>query len=179
MICEVCSKFKATVHLTEIINDQVTKLHICEQCAKKKGTQMEQHFGIADLLQGLADHGEKLPETSVQKLKCADCGMTFDEFKKIGRLGCSRCYAAFEPNLLPLLKRIHSSDRHTGKRPGDSPVKPGSKTAAQRGTEAADGLQELKARLKEAVEKENYEEAVYLRDKIRKFESKRKTKDAG
>lgn len=117
MICDVCAKQKATVHLTEIINDQVSKLNLCEYCAKKKGSQMEQHFGIADLLQGLADPTEKGPAGSTAKVKCVSCGMTYDEFKKIGRLGCSQCYDAFRESITPLLKRIHSAGTHTGKQP--------------------------------------------------------------
>jgi protein arginine kinase activator len=117
VICDVCAKQKATVHLTEIINDQVTKLNLCEYCAKKKGSQMEQHFGIADLLQGLADPSEKGFSGSAAKIKCVSCGMSYDEFKKIGRLGCAQCYDAFRESLAPLLKRIHSSNTHTGKQP--------------------------------------------------------------
>ena len=55
MQCDVCKKIEATVHLTEIINNKVTKLHLCEQCAKNKSQEMEEHFGLADLLSGLAD----------------------------------------------------------------------------------------------------------------------------
>jgi protein arginine kinase activator len=117
MICDVCGKQKATVHLTEIINDQVSKLNICEYCAKKKGSQMEQHFGIADLLQGLADPTEKGVIGAGAKVKCAACGMAYDEFKKIGRLGCAQCYDAFRESIAPLLKRIHSAGTHTGKHP--------------------------------------------------------------
>ena len=32
-----------------------TKMHLCETCAKKKGAEMEEHFGLSDLLAGLAD----------------------------------------------------------------------------------------------------------------------------
>lgn len=117
MICDVCAKQKATVHLTEIINDQVSKLNLCEYCAKKKGSQMEQHFGIADLLQGLADPTEKGIAGSTARIKCVSCGMSYEEFKKIGRLGCAQCYDAFRESLTPLLKRIHSAGTHTGKQP--------------------------------------------------------------
>ena len=57
MLCDVCGKKEATVHLTEIINNNVTKLHICEDCAKEKGAEMEDHFGLSDLLAGLTDLG--------------------------------------------------------------------------------------------------------------------------
>ena len=47
MTCDICHKIEATVHLTEIIDNQITELHLCEECARQKGTQMEQHFGLA------------------------------------------------------------------------------------------------------------------------------------
>ena len=55
MRCDACKIRDATVHLTEIINNKVTKLHLCEQCAREKSQEMEEHFGLADLLSGLAD----------------------------------------------------------------------------------------------------------------------------
>jgi protein arginine kinase activator len=202
MICDVCAKQKATVHLTEIINDQVTKLNICEYCAKKKGSQMEQHFGIADLLQGLADPTEKGLAVSGAKVKCVSCGMAYDEFKKIGRLGCAQCYDAFRESIAPLLKRIHSAGTHTGKVPrnfdpassapgapsapssasGDvskvpGPAKPKSGSAAEPSVPAAKGsadLQQLKQALKKAIDGEAYEEAARIRDQVRQLEAKNK-----
>ena len=38
MHCDECGKNKSTVHLTEIVNNQITKLNLCESCAKQKGT---------------------------------------------------------------------------------------------------------------------------------------------
>ena len=59
--CDVCDK-KATVHLTEIVDDQVTEMHLCEECAKEKSVQMEQQFGLADLLAGLSDFGKNVKD---------------------------------------------------------------------------------------------------------------------
>lgn len=193
MICDVCSKQKATVHLTEIINDQVSKLNLCEYCAKKKGSQMEQHFGIADLLQGLADPTEKGIPGSTAKVKCVTCGMSYDEFKKIGRLGCAECYDAFRESIAPLLKRIHSASSHTGKQPknikqlpaasssvaaadpGKSAPSAKSKSAAEHpaaGPKASAELQALKQALKKAIDGEAYEEAARIRDQVRQLEAK-------
>ena len=36
MVCDVCAVNQATVHLTEIIDEQMTELHLCESCAKSK-----------------------------------------------------------------------------------------------------------------------------------------------
>lgn len=181
MICDTCGKQKATVHLTEIINDQVSKLNICEYCAKKKGSQLEQHFGIADLLQGLADPTEKGVPVAGSKVKCVSCGMSYDEFKKIGRLGCAQCYDAFRESIAPLLKRIHSAGTHTGKqpknyKPEDASAAPKAKSSSTPPPEtapksAADSLQ-LKQALKKAIDKEDYEEAARIRDQVRQLESK-------
>jgi len=90
MLCNVCGKNPATVHLTEIIDNQMNELHLCEECARQKSMQMEQQFGLSDLLAGLADF-EKPAVEKEQNLKCANCGLTYNDFKKIGRLGCGDC----------------------------------------------------------------------------------------
>ena len=117
MTCDICHKKGATVHLTEIINDKVTKLHLCEHCAREKGEEMEGHFGLSDLLAGLTDLGIKAEPQIISKTKCPKCGFTLHDLRKIGRLGCSTCYDAFKDQLAPLLKQIHGSDRHIGKIP--------------------------------------------------------------
>ncbi|MBI4972931.1 MAG: hypothetical protein HZC16_03835, partial [Candidatus Omnitrophica bacterium] len=110
MLCDICGKNPATVHLTEIIDDQMTELHLCEGCAHQKSAQMEQQFGLGDLLAGMAEFGDKptLEKESVA-VKCPKCGLTYMDFKKIGRLGCGQCYTTFKKYLGPLLKRIHGS----------------------------------------------------------------------
>ena len=118
MMCDICGKIEATVHLTEIVNDKMTKLHLCEECAKEKGAEMEEHFGLSDLLAGLADLGATAePSSIIESIKCPSCGFTYQDFKKVGRLGCGDCYEAFKKHLAPLLKRIHGADRHVGKIP--------------------------------------------------------------
>lgn len=165
MLCDICGKREATVHLTEIINGKVTELHLCEECAREKGAQMEQHFGIADLLAGLADlsSGAEIKEETA--LKCSNCGMTYKDFKKLGKFGCSQCYEAFKKYVPSLLKRIHGSAKYVGEGPETKEYEV-----------VRDELQELKRRLEKVIEREEYEEAARIRDKIRELEKKR-TKD--
>ncbi|MEA3306151.1 MAG: UvrB/UvrC motif-containing protein [Candidatus Omnitrophota bacterium] len=163
MLCDICGKNEATVHFTEIINDRITKLHLCEGCAKHKGEEMEEHFGLADLLAGLADLGAPVEAVKDKKLKCPSCGLTYSDFKKIGKMGCGRCYDTFKIYLVPLLKRIHGSDTHAGKAPRKK-----RKTEKRKKTSA----EELKRQLKRAVELEEFEEAARLRDEIKKYEQK-------
>ena len=160
MVCELCKQSQATVHLTEIVNEQMTELHLCETCANQKGAQVESHFGLSDLLSGLADQGKTQEPEEVPAKACPSCGMSYEDFRKVGRLGCADCYPTFKRSLGSLLKRIHGSPIHLGKTPARL-VKP-----AKSKTELA----ELKRKLERAIEREEFEEAAHLRDLIRRAE---------
>ena len=160
MVCELCKQSQATVHLTEIVNDQMTELHLCESCANQKGTQVESHFGLADLLSELADFSKTQEPEEVAGKACPSCGMSYEDFRKVGRLGCAQCYQTFKRSLGSLLKRIHGSPMHLGKSPARL-IKP---------AKAKSELAELKRKLGSAIEKEEFEEAARLRDKIRRME---------
>jgi protein arginine kinase activator len=161
MLCELCKQAQATVHLTEIINEQMTELHLCEACANQKGAQVESHFGLADLLSGLADFSKTQEPEEVSTKACPTCGMTYDDFRKVGRLGCAECYPTFKRSLGSLLKRIHGSPIHIGKSPSRL-IKPARIAKAE--------LLELKRKLERAIEEEEFEEAAKLRDQIRRVE---------
>ena len=172
MQCDVCANKKATVHLTEIVDEQMTELHLCEDCAREKSVQMEQQFGLADLLAGLSDFGKQATTPKevekASKAKCASCGLTYDEFRKLGRFGCSECYSSFRDYLVTLLKKIHGSNQHLGKAPPGSVIKQiDMKT---------DTLEELKERLQKAIKAENFEEAARIRDKIHHLDREKKDK---
>lgn len=160
MKCQYCTK-KATVHLTEIIDGKVTEIHLCEECAKAKSHQMEQEFGLGDLLAGLANFGTPAKQ-SKQMISCGNCGLTYDKFKSIGRLGCSECYMAFKEEIGGLLKKIHGANRHLGKRPVMMPER------SEQDKHAV--LIETKERLKKAIVMEDFETAAQLRDEIKNLE---------
>ena len=164
MQCDVCTKKKATVHLTEIVDEQMSEMHLCEDCAREKNVQMEQQFGLADLLAGLADFGKQAKDVEKVKIKCSNCGMIYEDFRKFGRLGCSECYVSYQEHLGNLLKKIHGSNRHLGKTP--------TKIQAQTPRTKSESLEELKQQLQQAVKSENFEKAAQLRDKIHELEEK-------
>ena len=175
MLCDECGKNKATVHLTEIVNDLVTKLNLCEVCAKNKGTEAEQHFGIADLLSALSDSGEVTPAAPLapgavaapSKNRCPKCGMGYEDFKRTGRLGCGDCYKTFRTSLAPLLKRIHGASQHLGKSPSAQAI-----DEMKNNSKRQQELDQAKLDLLKAVKGEEFEEAASLRDKIKFLEKK-------
>ena len=160
MICQFCKKNVATVHLTELVDGNKQEIHLCEQCARKKGLSVKTHFSLQDLLSGLIEKKkEDIPE-ELLSTKCPSCGLTFTSFRESGRLGCPRDYEIFKKGLTPLLDRIHGSSKHMGK----VPVRIDSDTAKQR------ALLDLRNQLEEAIHREEYERAAELRDRIRSVE---------
>lgn len=165
MKCDFCPK-EATVHLTEIINGQIIEMHLCETCAKEKGTDFTQPFSAADLFQTFSNvlNEPGLVQQSSQMV-CSACGMTYADFSKSGRLGCEKCYESFKKVLLPLIKRVQRSVLHQGKRPA---------AGAERG-KAQLQIQRLQKQLEQCIETENFEQAAKIRDEIKKLESKKRS----
>jgi len=163
MICDICHKNNATVHLTEIINDKVVEMHICQVCAQEKASELNKHLNISGFLGSLADMVGGLPQER-RLLKCPSCGFSYGDFKKKGRLGCGKCYETFHGLLLPLLKKIHSATTHTGKAP----------TSLDKRASGQMKVNDLHQRLRRAIQLEEYEEAAKLRDQIKELEKPRK-----
>ena len=162
MLCDNCGKRKATVHLTEIVNGQATEMHLCEKCAAQKSLELQKSLDIGDVLAGLA--GMDIDDASAKesKLVCPGCGLSYEQFKKSGRLGCSQCYRAFDKKIQVLLKRIHGSNHYVGKAP----------SAISRKQDKDSKVQDLKMQLEKAIQLEDYEKAAELRDEIKKLEAR-------
>lgn len=177
MLCDICGENEATIHITEIINDEAKELHVCQKCAEAESIKMQQSFDIADLLSGLVDFPSLVEKEEV--IKCPTCGMSYDDFRRVGKLGCSDCYTAFGKVLRPLLKNIHGSSHHVGKEP-EKIVAVGKEEGLPAGRKAEkikvipkkDRIAELKERLQQAIQVEEYEKAAVLRDRIRELEKK-------
>ena len=179
MTCDICGKKKATVHLTEIVDEQMSEMHLCEECARQKSTQMEQQFGLADLLAGLSDTSKPITAKEGEKsvLKCSRCALPYEDFRKFGRLGCGECYTSFKEHLTGLLRKIHGSNKYLGKTPVKYQEGQAAPVPAEGGAVAllpSEDLPDLKQQLQSAIAAEDFEKAAQIRDKIRNFEKKDK-----
>jgi len=167
MTCNICGVNDATIHLTEIVNNQMIEIHLCDSCAQEKGTDFKTHFNFGDILAGLGDVDNvgAVGETE-QELKCSECAQTYEEFTKSGRLGCSACYSAFSKMLGPLIKRVQRAVNHVGKKPA----------RISREVRTTHDLRMLQDRLRQCIQNEEFEEAAKIRDKIRQLDEKLKLK---
>lgn len=171
MLCEKCRERPATVHYTEIVNNQKREMHLCEVCAGKEGIGTFSFFPQVDLhnfLAGILEPGPAGVKLRPTQTSCPVCGLTESEFASQGLLGCGECYRHFGARLEPVLRRIHGATRHVGKAPRVA------MPAARRRAAEADEIARLKAELEEAVAREEFERAAELRDRIRALEQKRR-----
>jgi protein arginine kinase activator len=162
VLCQNCKKKPAKVHYTEIVNNSMVAMNLCIECAEQKGIDVRKDadFGLGDLVAGLIDSTTESEAERISRVRCSTCGYEYSDFKKIGRLGCPDCYTAFEAQLVAVLRHVHGSTQHAGKK-------------AVRTSERA-AIRERVAALREdlalAIRSEEYERAAALRDEIRELE---------
>jgi len=161
MVCDQCRERDAVVHLTQIVENAVSQVHLCEKCAAERGIEttvsVPQH-PLGDFLQAVQQQAVQLPGDAA---RCAYCGTSLRDFRASGRLGCAHCYSAFEHSLRELLRRVHGSTRHNGWRHESPDPELMSRELTLHG---------LREQLQRAVSEEQFEVAATLRDQIRGLE---------
>lgn len=163
MLCEKCKTNQATVHVERNVNNIKTEYNLCFPCALAINMEMSFDEIIKEFLGSVIElENGKSPEGEEEKpnLTCPGCGMSYQEFREAGKLGCSQCYNAFRQQIDAILKNIHGSGEHLGKVP---------RSASQTVLNKRE-LGTLRTKLREAIENEEYEAAAELRDKIRGLE---------
>ncbi|WP_440897227.1 UvrB/UvrC motif-containing protein [Amphibacillus sp. Q70] len=174
MKCEICQQRSASLHLTNFINGQKTEIHLCQQCAKEKGylDTEEDVYTIHDLLSGLFnDYSSSTTKTEANKhnpheLACPHCHMTYQQFSKIGKFGCSQCYQIFSEYLNPIFRRVQGGNtKHIGKIPNRQHVHLQHKRL----------IQDYRDQLQQLINEERFEDAAEVRDKIKELEQKEKS----
>lgn len=170
MMCEQCQERPAAVHLKNVVNGKKSEIHLCEVCAQDKGEAFmndDGAFSFNHLLAGLLNVSPVMKQSQPQQQKrqtveCSGCEMTFDQFLKIGKFGCPKCYESFRDQLPPILKRLHSGNTvHQGK----LPERQGGTIHMKR------KITELRSDLKALIEQEEFEQAAEIRDQIRSLEA--------
>lgn len=160
-LCDHCQERDAVVHLTSIVDNAVTQVHLCERCAAEKGVETTVALPTTPLGALIKAAQQQLPPAVRDGTSCTVCGLTLKEFRASGRLGCPACYGAFDQPLRDLLKRVHGDHTHAGRR--YEPPRP-------EGAQRQNSLLELRAALKRAIDAEQFEAAAALRDQIKGME---------
>ena len=166
--CQVRHERDAVVRLTQIVGDDVTTVHLCSKCAAERGIETDAEVAQTPLgafLAAMGKGGAPMAAAVATGEACPECGATLQDFRASGRVGCARCWVAFERPLRDLLRRLHGATRHTGepsrrRRQATSPERAASEPDRK--------LREELPRL--AVAAEQFERAAELRDQLRVLE---------
>ncbi len=169
MFCERCKNNEATIHLSEVIKDMKSEVHLCEGCAREVGLNTKiSNFSLSlpEMLTFL--NVDEVTDYNDGK-HCSTCGSDFLEYKRDGKLGCPECYKNLSEFLEPVLAGFHGEKSHIGKFPVHNDASVISvKEYKSNKTESVNAA-DLQSKLDAAVNEERYEEAALLRDKIREL----------
>lgn len=161
MKCELCDN-EATVFYTQAVQGGQKKINLCDGCAEERGLTDPSSFSMVDIL--MDETPEQADAVTVAEVdeKCEHCGFTIEDYRKVGRLGCSQCYVAFRGEILPVLAKMHNGVKHEGKVP----------TGMAGVIAKRQELDKMKKELAKAIASEDFEKAVGLRDSIKELEGK-------
>lgn len=165
MLCQNCNQNEATAHIKKIANGKTTQAHLCSSCYKSLNyDKMLGNFSLnlpSIFSNFFGDSSLALSDSNKQR--CENCGCSFDEIIKTGKVGCANCYDKFYSKLLPSIQRIHGRTTHAGKVPENiTPVIKKEKTIDEK-------VDELMQAMNEAVAKMEFEKAAQIRDEIKKL----------
>jgi len=166
MLCFICNKNPATIHIQEIVDGVKKTIHICQTCAAEKGLNISVSEGInfTEFLQKISFDNDKPFHIDEDKIRttdiliCPKCRWDSEKMRKTGRLGCPECYHSFKDKLVQSLAAMHRGIIHCGKIP--------SSAAGGRNVFMANILK-LQRMLEKHIKNEEYEEAAKIRDKLK------------
>lgn len=165
MLCQNCSKREATTHIKRVVNGEWTENHLCSECASSLGYDDIFDNSVLSIPNIFASFFGDTPLTlaSGKTQRCEKCGSSFEDIIRTGMVGCADCYEKFSDKLLPSIQRIHGKAKHAGKVPVISQSEPIKKIEKSK----EEIIAEKEAELSAAVEKQEFERAVVLRDEIK------------
>lgn len=182
MLCDRCHKREACVHIQEVRADGKRSLNLCAACALEqysdKDRKLQDFLGVLTAISRQLGAVDAEPGVAQPELSCTKCGKGLAELKKSWVLGCDHCVTAFREQLREQIAKL----QHLSLSCGESGV-PGnadgddSRSAPPSAPSAT--LSCLRRDLQVAVQRENYEEAARLRDRIETLLQHASDKESG
>lgn len=158
MLCEMCHKNQATTRILTTVAGKTQEYILCSTCANKNGLIPKYFdFGIGNLLSGFLENVKDKENRSVKK--CPQCGLTFNEFSRTGKLGCAKCYDAFKDELIPMIERIHGKSTHVKRQDHVG--------LFTKSVNLEEKIKNLQNEMQKAIEVQDFESAAQIRDEIK------------
>lgn len=175
MKCELCHKADAERAIRRSVEGEEQELYVCGSCAREASLEKQPQQAASGessrpqspeagepplpLMGMILDAAFEIVGRAVSQQAeptCPACGITRAEYRKSSRLGCPACYEAFAKELDAAVLEMHRSLQHAGKSPAKA--------------WAAWQRQQIEKALGDAVKGQQYEEAIRLRDQLRRLD---------
>lgn len=171
MLCERCHAHPATVHMVQVVNGHRKEEHLCSECAEKEHVfQKEQSFFGHGFFDSPLDHffggsmlGHLLEDPFGTRTLEDQGGGQFIEVSPEKLPENESSYDRFKESIRPSFqkgKNEISVNEPKAKEKADAPAE-------------SEELQALRRELKSCVDREDFERACEVRDKIKAIEGKK------
>ena len=166
MLCDICKKKEAVIHIQEISSEGKKIINLCHDCAEKHQQNAPllnfgnvSFFDVLENIKNLSADIVKQKKSADKSPVCPKCGWDMSKMEENhGLLGCAECYKVFASVVDNAVENIHHSHIHTGKRPSGAVHEPPELKLEK--------IRKLEQSLHEAVANEEYERAAVIRDEI-------------
>ena len=124
LTCNICGKEKAVLHITEQRGGEFEKISICKKCNEElRVTEKCLEYNdneVFSVLTKLPNHKSvsiKKVSKSKKRYKkvCNVCGYSLSDFLESKTAACPKCHNSFGAFVDKMVKKIHRSNKHTGK----------------------------------------------------------------
>lgn len=162
MECDFCHEREAVIFVEQISkNGNKRKINMCMECAVAHGISPDPkniETNIDDLFKELSESVNKI-RIENNKL-CPVCGTKLSEIKKSSHTGCPECYEIFKTQIKECLEKRGIEGKYSGSMPA--------RLASFHSVLNYRIM--LQNKLKDAVQKEDYEKAALYRDYLHALE---------
>lgn len=155
--CSECKKSIA-VRYTEVVGNAMIHTVMCADCPH-----------LEHRLHGIPARKEVDPHGPEAGLCCGSCGTTLQAVKTGSLLGCAECYAVFGDVLLGELVSMGKISSRLATARKTTPVHIGRVSGEVKEMKPAVRLLALNEALNETLQREDYEQAAWLRDQIKQI----------
>lgn len=148
MICAICGEREAVVFMRRSGGNGSGDVALCEECARERGLSVGRgriEFRLADLFSAPAVDSPSRP------MVCPHCGLSLEELREDGRLGCLECAASFRPEIERYLRARSMGPFFVKDAAGEAQALDSAKTEAG-------------SAMRAALAAEDYEKAAAIRD---------------
>lgn len=150
MLCDKCKKNEAVYHSKVIINGVSSEEHLCSDCSYSKGNS------FADFTKSIFSSPFDLFDSFIDysNYNTCKCGTSITDIVDSGKVGCNNCYANYKNILDDAVKSIKKGVENKRKEMTSTEF------------ENNQRLSELKLKLTQAIEVEDYELACKIKKDI-------------